>query len=220
MKRAATTSSSTEKRRHSSRSSMFERCTSTTGTVKSSSGVVDRPRVVRPRAGVDDHAVRPVVRLVAPVDELALVVRLPAAHGALELERPLVDPRLELGEAEAAVELGIAVPEHVEIDAVQDDDPHRLTLCDEGVESLADALRLDVGRHARLARRVEQRRAGPRRRAPSCRAASAAQAASRSTATGRRREHLLDGARLVVEPGERAARRGGRARPRARAERR
>ena len=70
--------------------------------------VVDRPRVVRPRAGIDDHAVRPLVRLVAPVDELALVVRLPAADRALELERPLVDPRLELGEPEAAVELGIA----------------------------------------------------------------------------------------------------------------
>ena len=34
--RVSTTPSSTEKRRHSSRSSMFERCTSTTGTVKSS----------------------------------------------------------------------------------------------------------------------------------------------------------------------------------------
>ena len=36
MKRAATTSSMTENRRHSSRSSMLERCTSTTGTVNSS----------------------------------------------------------------------------------------------------------------------------------------------------------------------------------------
>ena len=32
--------------------------------------------------------------------------------------------RLELGEAETAVQLGIAAPEHVEIGAVQDDDPH------------------------------------------------------------------------------------------------
>ena len=86
--------------------------------------VADRPRVVRPGTGIRDHAVRPLVRLVAPVDELALVVRLPAARRALELEGPLVDPRLELGEPETAVELGITASEHVEIDAVQHRDPH------------------------------------------------------------------------------------------------
>src|SRR6185436_3085706 len=58
--------------------------------------VVNRPRVVRPGTGIRDHAVRPLVRLVAPVDEFALVVRLPAACSALEFDGPLVDPRLEL----------------------------------------------------------------------------------------------------------------------------
>ena len=43
--------------------------------------VVDSPGVVRPRPGVDDDAVGPVERVVTPVDELAFVVRLPAAHG-------------------------------------------------------------------------------------------------------------------------------------------
>ena len=86
--------------------------------------VADRPRVVSPRARVDDHAVRPVERLVAPVDELTLVVRLTRTHGALELARPLVDLGLELGDADPAVERRIAAADHVEVHAVQDNDSH------------------------------------------------------------------------------------------------
>src|SRR5207249_10138518 len=39
--------------------------------------IADRVRVVRPRAGVDDHAVGPVVRVVTPLDVLALAIGLP-----------------------------------------------------------------------------------------------------------------------------------------------
>src|SRR5438045_1198270 len=90
--------------------------------------VVDRPGVVRPRAGVDDHPVGVVVRVVAPLDELALAVRLPALHRELELACPAVDAALELGDAEAAVHRWVAAPEHVQVDAVQDDDPHAINL--------------------------------------------------------------------------------------------
>ena len=60
--------------------------------------VANRVGVVRPGAGVRDHAVRPVERVVAPPDVLALVVRLPAADVTVELGRPFVDPRLEVAE--------------------------------------------------------------------------------------------------------------------------
>src|SRR5207253_3954881 len=120
--------------------------------------VVDRVAVVRPRAWVDDHAVRPVERVVAPLDVLALAVRLPAPHGQAERLRPAVDPRLELGVAEAAaVLLRVAAPEEVEIDAVQHRDTHRRTLLgDQGIESspyvALRELRADDG----AARRLEE----------------------------------------------------------------
>src|ERR687898_1782892 len=81
-------------------------------------GVPDRVAVVRPRSRVDDDGVGPVARVVAPLDVLAFVVRLEAADAALELARPLVDLRLELGEAEPAVDRRVAIGEHVEVDAV------------------------------------------------------------------------------------------------------
>jgi hypothetical protein len=61
---------------------------------------------------------------VAPVDELPLVVRLPAADTESELSAPLVDPRLELVERQAAVQLRVAAPDDVEVDAVEDVDVH------------------------------------------------------------------------------------------------
>ena len=57
---------------------------------------VNRVAVVGPRGGVGDDRVCPLERLVAELDVLALVVRLPAAHVALELGGPGVDARLEL----------------------------------------------------------------------------------------------------------------------------
>src|SRR5439155_16341576 len=64
----------------------------------------------------------------APVDELALVIRLPAANVTSEDGRPVVDPGLELRQRHAAVERGIASRQDVEIDPVEDDDLHRGTL--------------------------------------------------------------------------------------------
>src|SRR6185312_3321194 len=84
--------------------------------------VADRPAVVAPRPRVDDHAVRVAVRAVDPLDEVALVVRLPAACGHVERVRPLVDAPLELVQAEAAVERGVAARQLVEVDAVEDQD--------------------------------------------------------------------------------------------------
>ena len=86
--------------------------------------VADRVRVVRPGTGIGDDAVRPVERVVAPVDVLPFVVRLPAADVTAELRGPLVDAGLQLREREPAVEGGVATREHVEVHAVQDDDLH------------------------------------------------------------------------------------------------
>jgi hypothetical protein len=87
--------------------------------------VADRIAVVGPGAGVDHDAVRPVERVVAPVDVLTFAVRLPALDVQLELAGPVVDPRLELTETETAVQLGVPPPDDVEVDSVQDGDPHR-----------------------------------------------------------------------------------------------
>src|SRR6185312_14391394 len=86
--------------------------------------VADRVRVVRPGTGIGDDAVGPVERVVAPLDELPFVVRLPATDVAAELGAPLVDAGLELREREPAVERWIAAREHVQIHAVQDDHLH------------------------------------------------------------------------------------------------
>src|SRR5207302_10345255 len=86
--------------------------------------VMDRPRVMRPRAWVEDHSVGVVVGVVTPLDELSLVVRLAALHRELELAAPLVDATLELGDREAAVERRVPAPDDVEVDAVEDDYAH------------------------------------------------------------------------------------------------
>src|SRR4051794_12958966 len=86
--------------------------------------IMDRPRVVRPGGGIDDDRVDGVVRVVAPLDELALVVRLAAQDGELELPRPLVDPALELGDRQPSVQPRVAAAEDVQIDAVEDEHPH------------------------------------------------------------------------------------------------
>src|SRR5215211_6076241 len=53
------------------------------GHLEQLEGVPDRVAVVRPRSRVDDDGVGPVARVVAPLDVLALVVRLKAADTAL-----------------------------------------------------------------------------------------------------------------------------------------
>src|SRR6185437_13126483 len=62
--------------------------------------------VVRPRAGVhDDRAESLAGRVVAPPDELALVIGLPPDHAVAELRRALLDPFHDLRERLGAVAL-------------------------------------------------------------------------------------------------------------------
>ena len=84
--------------------------------------VADRARVVRPGAGVDDDAVGEVAHAVQLLDELALVVGLEEARVEVELVREGVDRLLELEERHAAVVLGIAATDLVEVDPVHDVD--------------------------------------------------------------------------------------------------
>src|SRR4029079_6928636 len=77
---------------------------------------------------VHDDRVHGVVRVVAPLDELPLVVRLAALDGQLERPRPLVDAALERGDREPSVELRVAAAEDVQIDAVEDEHPHSINL--------------------------------------------------------------------------------------------
>jgi hypothetical protein len=86
--------------------------------------IANRVAVVRPGARVDDDAARPLEGVMAPVDVLAFAVRVPAARSAAELLRPRVDLRLEIVQRDAAVQLGIAPLEHVQVGAVQDRDLH------------------------------------------------------------------------------------------------
>ena len=57
--------------------------------------VAQRPRVVRPRAGVEQQAVRVVIDLVELLDVLALVVGLEEDRLQLQLVREPLDPVLE-----------------------------------------------------------------------------------------------------------------------------
>src|SRR4051812_48656783 len=80
--------------------------------------VADRVRVVGPRAGVQDEPVGQRRRAVEQLAELALVVRLRERQLESELAPEVVDPRLELRQREAAVQLRVAPLEHVEVHAV------------------------------------------------------------------------------------------------------
>src|SRR5207302_993874 len=120
-------------------------------------GVVDRPAVMRPGARIHDHAVRPFRRVVDPLDEFALAVRLSAADAELELVRPFVDPRLELGERHAGVMLWVALAELVQVDAVEDDRAHRRTLTgDQRIERGANLRLRQLGAGQRAADVFEQ----------------------------------------------------------------
>ena len=75
--------------------------------------VPNRVAVVRPGARVDDDAFCPASHVVAPLDVLALVVRLEAPDGETELLRPTVDTGFEVAEPDAAVESRVSLAEHV-----------------------------------------------------------------------------------------------------------
>src|SRR4051794_6438275 len=85
--------------------------------------VAQRPRVVRPRARVEDQPVGVVGGLVQLLHELTLVVGVEEARLQLELAPEPRDPVLELGEGQPAVVLRRPAVEGVEVDPVQDRDP-------------------------------------------------------------------------------------------------
>src|SRR5271167_2659386 len=84
--------------------------------------VVDRPRIVRPRSGVENQAVSAAAKQVQALDVGALGVGLEELGLQLERRRALGDPRLQLGERQRAVMVRVAQTEHVEVHAVQDCD--------------------------------------------------------------------------------------------------
>ncbi len=53
------------------------------------------------------------------LDELALEIRLEERHAKVEVEGVALDLHLELRQRHVAVELGVAPPEDVEVDAVE-----------------------------------------------------------------------------------------------------
>src|SRR4051794_23169305 len=85
--------------------------------------VADRPRVVGPRARIQQQPVRVVARLVELLDELALVVALEEPGLQLQLARELLDAELEPGQRHVPVVLGGPAAEHVEVHAMEDRDP-------------------------------------------------------------------------------------------------
>jgi hypothetical protein len=90
--------------------------------------VADRIAVVRPGAGVDDEAVGGLPQLLAPVDVLALAVRLAAENVAAELAAPFADLLFEVAEGESTVDSGIPSLEQVEVHAIEDADQHSESL--------------------------------------------------------------------------------------------
>src|SRR6266576_3386602 len=58
-----------------------------------------------------------------PFDVLVLRVRVEERGLESELTSPMADPDLQLDQGEGAVVLGVALPEHVQVDAVQHLDP-------------------------------------------------------------------------------------------------
>ncbi len=103
--------------------------------------VADRPRVVRPRPGVDEDGVGGPGDAVQVLAELALVVGLEEGGLEIELAGVAVDPVLELGERLGPVDLGVAAPERVEVDAVHHRHPvvgtaHPLISVDHAAEAI------------------------------------------------------------------------------------
>src|ERR1700719_2553015 len=80
--------------------------------------IPDRPGVVAPGAGVDDHGVGLPIELVHPLDELPLGVALKEARAQPQLAREAHDQSLQLKQAEIAVVARVAPVEHVEVDPV------------------------------------------------------------------------------------------------------
>src|SRR5215211_3880015 len=68
--------------------------------------------------GIRDHCVTGVQTCALPI--FALRVRLEEGRLQVQLPGVALDPRLELGEGEVAVDVVVPTAQHVEVDAVQD----------------------------------------------------------------------------------------------------
>jgi hypothetical protein len=82
--------------------------------------VMDRPRIVRPGAGVEDDPVRHPLQSVQVVHELALGVGLEEAQRKPQLVCVLADTQLQLGQRQRAVVHLRATTKHVHVDPVHD----------------------------------------------------------------------------------------------------
>ena len=110
----------TEWRRHSSRLPTSDRCTSIAGRPVNLEGVADRIAVMGPGAGVEDQRIAGPGAWCRRSTILAFVVRLEEARLEAELARPMPDAHLQLDQRQRPVVLGVALSEHVEVDAVED----------------------------------------------------------------------------------------------------
>jgi hypothetical protein len=92
--------------------------------------IADGVAVVGPGTGVDEHSIGALQ--LGPVDTLAhraLIVGLEAFQLRAQFLAERLEPLVDLGQRDRAVEGRLALAEHVEIDAMKHEDLHRPPLC-------------------------------------------------------------------------------------------
>ena len=87
-------------------------------------GVADREARVRERGGVDDRPVGSPTQSLDRFDQLALVIGLRPAALDAEGARPLARGGLDLSQRGAPVQVRLALPQQIQVRAVQDGDVH------------------------------------------------------------------------------------------------
>ena len=122
-------------------------------------GVAQRHARVGQAAGVDDRDVE--VAPVEPVDQGALVVRLEEVDVEAELGGPRRDPGVDLVERLAAVDLGLARPDQVEVRAPRGPGPWSSRAPGAGRQQAGGGAFHDVRPRCRPGRRRRRRSAGP-----------------------------------------------------------
>src|SRR6185369_12669212 len=140
-------------------------------------GIAQRDRRVGQPAGVDDRDVE--VAAVQPIDQGALVVRLEEVDLETELGRARGDLGVDLVERVAAVDLGLARPEEVEVRALEDEDAGHAETLEPGAAASNEAAARSTTSAGTSARTTEPSAVGrTQRRAPSACFLSAARAPS------------------------------------------
>src|SRR5262249_47311001 len=87
--------------------------------------VAERDRVMRERAGGEDDACEPLaLRGLEPVDQLALMIRLPALDRVAAATPVVAEHTIDLCERDLAVHGGLPGAEQVEVRPVQHEDLH------------------------------------------------------------------------------------------------